>query len=300
MTTTLKLVGGLGNQMFIYVLGKYISEFFDREVAFVDGSKSLIGGNTTHAGSSIEALSWGSIPSFISSKSLLWATYLDLVAGLRARLGAKEGTPRVFPNTYTSRVPGFDPALQSIKGEVFIRGYFQTSIYFDALVNRGLLESPSVANPSTAFLRAHDEFRRTKPIILHMRRGDYLGSASTGVLSIEYYKSAISLLEQRGLLGGKEIWIFSDSTQAARELAVEIGPKAKPLSDQYNLSVAEELMLMTEGSSNVISNSTFSWWGAKLSTSSSLTICPETWFKNGNSTNELYVEGWLRVESQWV
>lgn len=300
MTTTLKLVGGLGNQMFIYVLGRYISEFFDREVAFVDGSKSLIGGNTTHAGSSIEALSWGSNPSFSWSKSLPSATYLDLVAGLQARLGVKEGASRIFPNTYTSGVPGFDPALESIKGEVFIRGYFQTPIYFDALVARGLLESPSVANPSTAFLRARDEFRRTKPIILHMRRGDYLDSSSTGVLSIEYYKSAISLLEQRGLLGGKEIWIFSDSTQAARELAGEIRPTAKALSDHYTLSVAEELMLMAEGSSNVISNSTFSWWGAKLSTSSKFTICPKTWFKNGNTTNELSVEGWLEIESQWV
>lgn len=146
-------------------------------------------------------------------------------------------------------------------------------------MKRGSLERLSVVSPSTAFLGAREEFQISRPIIMYMRRGDYLDNSSFGVLSTDYYKSAILSLKQRGLYRGKDVWIFPDSVRAAREFAVEIGPDARALSDHYSLSAAEELILMTEGSLNVISNSTFSWWGAKLSTSSLLPISPNTWFK---------------------
>ena len=58
-----------------------------------------------------------------------------------------------------------------------------------------------------------------------------------------------------------------------------------------------DLYLMTQCSDFIISNSTFSWWGAWLADKGKV-VAPETWFGPNNShksTRDLYPEHWTII-----
>jgi hypothetical protein len=297
--TTLKLVGGLGNQMFTYVAGVYLAKFLSHTVEFIEGSRSLVGGNISHPNSDLRHLSWGENPSFPIRKSRWSATYLDVVAGLQGKNPLLDSFLSHGPRAYTSRELGYDENVISIAPGKYIRGYFQTDFYYNALAQNNQLEMPSIVNPSSDFVRARQEAADVRPVVMHLRRGDYRISRSDSLLSLDYYREALDHLEKREPLKGRAIWIFSDSKKDATELASGIGKGARVVSDSYTLSVAEDLLLMTEASSTIMSNSTFSWWAAKLSSTSNRVVYPSPWFSNGFNFIQPSTENWVSVDSHW-
>jgi hypothetical protein len=67
-----------------------------------------------------------------------------------------------------------------------------------------------------------------------------------------------------------------------------------------NLTNYEELCYMSSSSHLIISNSTFSWFGAYLNyDNNKIVICPNKWFGellvNVNNTKDLYLKEWIKV-----
>jgi hypothetical protein len=65
-----------------------------------------------------------------------------------------------------------------------------------------------------------------------------------------------------------------------------------------NLTNYEELCYMSSCNHFIISNSTYSWFGAYLSNNSTkIVICPKDWFGlnliNSNNTKDLYLNEWI-------
>jgi hypothetical protein len=55
---------------------------------------------------------------------------------------------------------------------------------------------------------------------------------------------------------------------------------------------------MRHGSAYVISNSTFSWWGAVLKYDESAAVwAPRPWFKSQRSPEDIYGENWHLVDA---
>lgn len=300
MITKLKLVGGLGNQMFIYVAGMYLNKIHGHNVEFIDGSKSVMGGNIPHKNSDLETITWGRGKLANIRHSRLEASTLDVVAALQTRGLDIHRMFSVAPETYTSQVFGYDPFLSEKSTGTYIRGYFQTYKFLDELMQKNLLDSPEVADPSFEFIEARKHFKETRPIVAHIRRGDYELNGSIGLLGFGYYESAMRMLQDRGIASGRHVWVFSDSPSAARELAAVLGQDTRPIRDKFRLSAAEEMLLMAEGGSHIISNSTFAWWGSALSSSSRLTVAPSQWFKDGSTHLALLRDSWLRSPSHWI
>jgi len=111
---------------------------------------------------------------------------------------------------------------------------------------------------------------------LHVRRGDYLKkSADHPVLGMDYYCRAIRAV--RNVFPCTEIYVFSDDIAWCKSnfqgefMFVDgfLTPQGDP-QDIY------ELTLMTKMNSHIIANSSFSWWGARLS-SDAAPIYPPIW-----------------------
>jgi hypothetical protein len=286
--------------MFIYVAGMYLQKICGHNVEFIDGSKSVVGGNIAHKSSTLDTLSWGQGNLGRIRRSRVEASILDLVAALQIRGLRLHLMTRAVPETFTSQVLGYDPALGNQSAGTFIRGYFQTYKFLDELTQANLLEMPEVADPSHEFSEARKQFKDTRPIVAHIRRGDYELNSSLGLLGFGYYESALRTMQERGKVSGRDVWIFSDSDSAAQELAAVLGKNSRPVRNEFHLSPAEEMLLMAEGSVHIISNSTFAWWGSALSASSELTIAPSNWFRSGSTHVALLRDSWLRLPNQWL
>jgi len=183
-----------------------------------------------------------------------------------------------------------------VKEGTFIDGFFQTWRYFTNLKNSKEQEF-KLKKPSRWYLEMKSRIEVEKPIVMHVRRGDYEASG-LGVLSNDYYKESIIMLSN--YMRVEQIWIFSDEPQKAREELelLNLG-KISYIIPPKGSSAVESLLLMAEAEAIVIANSTFSWWSATLSKKGTMVICPDKWFQNAQDPRDLIPPHWTRIPSLW-
>lgn len=176
----------------------------------------------------------------------------------------------------------------------FDYGYFQSHKWADAVIEK--LRQLSLAETSVAVSKYLKLSITEKPLIVHVRLGDYRLESSFGFPGVSYYSKAIG--DAWGTGNFRSIWIFSDEVHSAIKL-LPIEHKAHyRLIDDVDLSSAEVLEIMRLGQGYVIANSTFSWWGAYLSKAvNPLVIAPSPWFSKIESPKDLIPDSWTTIEA---
>lgn len=284
---TVKLVGGLGNQLFGFFAGQYLASILNTSL-IVDLS-DIRSGRSAHT---------VTIESFNLEADYI-EKYYDSLERLARRVIGKLRKQGFLPKdlNYYSNVVGFDNNLDKVKSPVTLNGYFQSYRYFYSI--RDSLQPIELRNPSSWYLTLEEQFKSQPFTALHIRRGDYreLGD-SYGLLSSNYYKICLDRL--RSLKISYPIYIFTDDIDSARQmfdnsLDVEVNWITPP----KGADPAESLLLMSKAKVNIIANSTFSWWGAALNETGKVVLAPEKWFKAMSDPEFLYPPEWLRIASQW-
>jgi len=198
---------------------------------------------------------------------------------------------------YKSSSPGFDPFLSRLPDGQFLEGYFQTYKYVAELVSQ---DSKAASVQPKKIGRSLNEYIRLieieNPIVIHVRRGDYVGNLGAGLLSSEYYADAIHTLNG----AQRNIWVFSDDIQAAKgEFSKLSTANWRWIGSSELSSPSQNLYLMSWAKDIVIANSTFSWWGAMLNQEKNV-VAPDKWSKNQEDPRDLYPPEWKTIKSSWV
>lgn len=299
---TVQLVGGLGNQLFGYFAGKYLASNLGCDVKFDISQQDK--GFSAH-GSSLSSFD---LPEEFSNfdKGLFSPIRLAQRVSeiLVYRLPLLRPLHVRFFKSFTSTTVGFDRELDSVKPGSFVRGYFQSYVYVDAVVRTAGFKTLELAGPSDWFQKMALRAKDVKPIMVHVRRGDYAKLAEEfGLLSASYYLEGIKLVTEK-LAKPAPVWIFSDELENVKN---ELEPALKSsninnaivwVSEPEGTDAAESLMLMSLGCANVISNSTFSWWSAILNPQG-LVVAPTKWFKGKEDPKDLIPESWMKSPSIW-
>jgi hypothetical protein len=120
----------------------------------------------------------------------------------------------------------------------------------------------SVVKPSRRFLELIAESEAYKPVSIHMRLGDYRDLHSIyGRISPGSLERALSFGFKSG---GRPIWLFTDSPESVDpELTKRLNVK-KVIGPDQLMRPLENLILMSQSSALFCSNSSFSWWAAFL------------------------------------
>lgn len=150
----------------------------------------------------------------------------------------------------------------SIRGNYYVKGWFQEERYFQHIRQELLKElTPKKKIRISRELRREIDYEES--VALHVRRGDYVRTRNTSNLS--YYKNAIAYLKEH--YENPHILFFSDDLSWVRKNFGE-GENYIYVNEDGRLKDYEELLVMSKCKSNIISNSTFSWWGAWLNRNS--------------------------------
>jgi hypothetical protein len=294
MAITVKLVGGLGNQLFGYFAGRYLADKLDTDL-ILDLHQQK---NNPHLGSTIfdfkidTRLSNGNkVPRFIETLSNL----------APRRLFNVDDLVRSFLKVHVSRTSGFDSKLEFVRDGSYISGYFQTHRYF--LQNPGAMKGADfeLAKPSPWLNEMLSEAKAARPTVLHVRRGDYSKKINSpmGLLSPRYFLSALEVLQNRPNNPEGEVWVFSDSIPQVQGEFGNAGRQFRFIEPPIESSAAENLLLMASGTSLVISNSTFSYWSALLGKVPAV-VAPKKWFRRLEDPIDLVPSNWHRIESEWL
>ena len=175
---------------------------------------------------------------------------------------------------------------------VSLQGYFQTEKYFKHIEHQVRAEYTfvdDILEPCKEMISGIDN-----PIALHIRRGDYvINSENHFNLPLEYYEAALKHFND-----DRNVIVFSDDSKWCHE---------QPLfsDDRFIISDNDDnrvdLCLMSLCKDFIIANSTYSWWGAWLSSNKSKkVIAPVQWFgKTGytkdHNTKDLIPDTWTRI-----
>lgn len=137
-------------------------------------------------------------------------------------------------------------------------------------------------------------------LVVHLRRGDYRNETTFGLVGSNYYREAFKFFDVQKNVNS--VWIFSDDPDEALRIIGPIIPRNVmsriiPIS---TLSSVETLELMRLGTYYIISNSTFSWWGAFLSKNdSAVVVAPYPWFKSSTGDKSIYASNWHLLNSEF-
>ncbi|MFN6978103.1 MAG: alpha-1,2-fucosyltransferase [Gemmobacter sp.] len=284
MTIFVRLLGGLGNQMFQYAAARALAARHGTGVVW-DGRafrhyrlRPLL----------IDRLR-------VTGRAALPAEAARLAPWRRemARLAHRAG---LRTRWHFERSLAHDPGFDDLPDGTALDGYFQSARYFAALRDRLRAEfAPrAAAAPHNAALLA--ALRGGPFASLHVRRGDYAAQAATmrvhGLCSPGYYRAALARLH--AAVPGARIAVFSDDIPWCRG-ALDL--PAGTIFVEGNADAPEwDIALMAACRHHIIANSSFSWWGAWLGGPGGLTIAPDPWFDDPALAGQGIVpEDWLRL-----
>jgi hypothetical protein len=175
---------------------------------------------------------------------------------------------------------------------VSLQGYFQSEKYFKHIENEireDFIFKDEILNPCKEMISSVEN-----PIALHIRRTDYLTNSENHFnLSLEYYEDALKYFDD-----DRNVVVFSDDPAWCNDQTLF---SADRFMISENTDNRVDLCLMSLCNDFIIANSSYSWWGAWLSTNKDKkVITPIQWFgKTGytknHDTKDLIPNEWTRI-----
>lgn len=286
-------MGGLGNLMFQYGLGKHIAYKNKVDLKFDissqernpvgDYSFSLEGFNINirkrvAAPQNIERLK-----RYSKRPGRRWFFYNLLFA---------DGSKYV-----KEEYRAFNPHILQTKDDAYLDGYWQNEKYFID-IRHILLEDFTLSNPlKGANERIAQKISETDAVSMHVRRQDYINDPLTKEryvqLTKQYYDKALTIIHSE--VKNPTLFIFSDDISWIKE---NMAFPFKTVYVEGNMNAPhEDIHLMSLCKHHVTANSSFSWWGAWLSTNTDkIVVTPRKWTRNPYDPNVRSPANWTALE----
>lgn len=288
-----RLVGGLGNQMFQYAAGRALSIAYNVPLLL---DVSGFSNNGLHQGFELHRIFKGQIE--LADQSVLheilgWRSYKHMLSLLlRPSMHWFHGRRFIVEPHFH-----YWEGIQNLCPPCYLSGYWQSEQYFSKNVTL-IRDDFTFTQPLSGRNRdLAQEIGENLSISLHIRRGDYVSNpkalATHGVCSLEYYRLAMAFMVER--LAEPRFYVFSDDPEWVRAnltadypmVFVDHNRGADSFTDMHLMSLCQH---------HIIANSSFSWWGAWLNPSESkMVIAPERWFAKPMDTRDLIPQQWLRL-----
>jgi Glycosyl transferase family 11 len=289
-----RLMGGLGNQMFQYATAKRIAVLRDTDLK-VDTS-FLTNKALPHA-DRMFALNVFDTNISVATKEELGK--FESIRENKLKRGVQKILPFLFPYfTIGEPLKNYDERILKAPKNSLLIGYWQTEKYF--LPIEEIIKKEFTFKPFSEGMNKYlaEEIRASNSVSLHVRRGDYVHDAVTnqvhGICSPEYYYKAIEVIRQD--VNEIKLFIFSDDMEWVKAQMKFDVPVTYIENNIGEMSYAD-MQLMSLCKHNIIANSSFSWWGAWLNYNpDKKVIAPIRWFNDETiNTQDLIPGGWIKL-----
>ncbi|MDH7942939.1 alpha-1,2-fucosyltransferase [Pseudohongiella sp. SYSU M77423] len=285
------ITGGLGNQMFQYAAAKSLSLSLGFNLYICIDSYAL---KKQHNGYELNSVFDIETPAL--SRSDL-AKYLGRICSTYvirqslARMKYCRYLNKSFINEhYLSRQKHL---ITSRRPYYYLHGYWQSDKYFQ-LHETEIKKIFSFEKAKKLCMEHAQQIEDTNSVSIHVRRGDYVTNQKAnklhGQCSLDYYKKAIEHMLQSHK--NCTFFVFTDTPEWAREHIKANGAPMK-FVHYTGKNAYVDMYLMSICRHNIIANSSFSWWAAKLNENIQKTvIAPYNWFNKKETPTDLLPKTW--------
>ncbi|MDA9334062.1 alpha-1,2-fucosyltransferase [Actinomycetota bacterium] len=286
---TVRLQGGLGNQLFIYATGYELSQKLDCPL-YID-----ITWFRNHADRELGLNSFAHDAIYTSANPFV----------RRAENRIYRVVPRLLSkssNVFVESKMEYEPEVSRLPIGSTLRGYYQSWKYFRESATKIREQIHGLLKPTEWYQTRCVEFQDQENwIAVHVRRGDYLNAGTRdvhGLTGFAYYRNAIERIDSQ-FDNQMPLKVFSDDHSAARMLFRGNGRKIEFVQEPLGSKPIESMLLMSLGSGIVAANSSFSWWAAWLGEKNTRpVIVPIPWFRTKQINQlDLFLRNWLPLDS---
>jgi hypothetical protein len=282
----IKLMGGLGNQMFQYAAGLSAAERLGTELKMdLSWFDSLQEVDTPRF---YELDNFNLKQEFVNKNDFVLKNdgFKNRIINIRKKQ----------LNLYKEPQFNYSDKFLKIKNNTYIEGYFQTEKYFNS-IRDDVIDYFTLKNKaSVKSAKIIDQIKNSDSVSLHVRRGDYVSNKNAnkfhGLMGEAYYKKAIALINKK--IKNPKYFIFSDEIEWVKN-SFDLPKNSVYIT--HNKSGIEDMRIMIECKHNIIANSSFSWWGAWLGLQKDkVVIAPKQWFLDSNTnTSDVIPERWSQI-----
>lgn len=283
----IKIIGGLGNQMFQYVYAKALQQKGHEVKIDISAFETY----KLHGGYQLDKYN---IDLESSTKDENDKFYKNTFFYKVLRRFGMDFSRRIKEKSLV-----FDNRFLEIEDNSYLDGYFQCEKYFKD-IREIILKQFTINLELSSYAKEIENkiLNSQNSCSIHIRRGDYIVGNNInihGACDIEYYKKAIQYLEEK--VENINYFIFSDDIEWVKEnLAIE---NAIYIDSKEKRIPHEDIYLMSLCKNNIIANSSFSWWGAWLNQNEKkIVIAPKRWFaddKLESQSKDIVCESWVRI-----
>lgn len=289
-----KLIGGLGNQLFQYAFARNLS--LAHNVPFKMDVSSFASCKLRK----YSLMDFNIIENFASESELRFTNnkyyeywkikVIDLLSLYHKRTIIKE---RQF--NYDGDLVN---KINFTNNAKYFEGYWQSEKYFFNIKKTIVKDLEIKTSINTENIKNAEFINKSNSVSLHIRRGDYVKDINTqkyhGSCELDYYLKAVEIIAAK--ITEPHFFVFSDEPEWVEENFKLKFPATYIKNNDVSKSY-EDLRLMSLCKHNIIANSTFSWWGAWLNKNDKkIVISPEKWFKTDSlNYSDIIPPDWIKI-----
>lgn len=302
---TVRIRGGLGNQMFQYAAARALSIHNDNDQLRIDPSPLFDPTpwkNFTFRNYALSTV-FGIDPPFTTVAKVMDKVRIPYFAkGFNkyyARMLGKIGYWHFFSDRHASV---FDEDLFKLRGNIYLDGYFQTEKYFkeyEPQIRKDFTFRPPLEGASAELAR---QIESTNAVSVFFRRKEMVRVRAFidryYVATPKFYERAVALIKEKAG-PNPTFYISSDEIEWCRQ-NFKIDAPHVFVGDEHNgPECANALRLMSLCKHFITPNSSFSWWAAWLSTNKNkVVVAPKLWVRDEHEdTRDALPASWYAVDS---
>jgi hypothetical protein len=274
-------MGGLGNQMLQYALGRNMSIKYDSplwlEFSWFDYNRDLQFARVCN------------LDKFNTQHQCV--NFNNVVWKLRFTPHFKDINPFKLKIIKEIEYGSFDPSILEAGDNIILEGLFPSYKYFEGIRKLLLKDFTPCLDMDSVNLECLNDIVSSNSVSVHFRRGDYAHTGHHRMLDKTYYEAAIKYIEERK--EALKLFIFSDEPEWVLQ-NMHFNHPYKIINFNKDDKNYFDMELMKHCKHNIIANSTFSWWGAWLNENpGKMVVAPADW-------STLEINKMQNIPSDWI
>jgi hypothetical protein len=196
---------------------------------------------------------------------------------------------RTIGNLTRYNEPKFSYSDISESPSLYLEGFFQTERYFKKY-SEEVKNLFHFSDEQKEKIQKHIDSIGLPLTAIHVRRGDYLKHPNFHpTCSVEYYKNAMDAID---IIGDGNFIFISDDIEWCKENFKGENIYFSPFKNEI-----DDLLLISMCHNQIISNSSFSWWGAWMTNNNGIKIAPQKWFgdRGPKDVEDIIPDNWVKI-----
>lgn len=279
------LKGGIGNQMFQYAFGRYLSILWKTSL-FLEKGIYLSGSTNRLFDLDIFPLSPDTKVGSIKDIALSDFQDQNLISERKYS----------YDEDLVERLERRDEKMINSSKAIILDGYWQSYKYFSPINETINMDFSINSYFKGKFAILFEKIKNTNSVMINVRRGDYLNKMNYhGVVGVDYLSKAMTLITSK--VSSPFFYIFSDDIAWCRNNIANESNVFFVDESYYDSKFRSYFILMKSCSHFIIANSTFCWWAAWLANNpSKIVVAPKKWFATSELTSkDLIPDNWIRL-----